>query len=148
MLPIVLITCGKGVERAKGLTMNSLLKIGLMSTWLLMCGQLAATELDEFSVLMLGPLDGRAVVKLPDGKMQVIGNGQTLPGTQAIVKQILNDRLVLEETVAGDTPEVQSVWLYKAAHAGETSRVQRLQKTPPSRALQKLTVVKELEKDK
>ena len=135
------------MDRAKGLTMSSLLKIGFLSSLLLLSSQLTATELDEFSVLILGPLDGRAVLKLPDGKMQVIGNGDTLPGTRAIVKQILSDRLVVEETVGSETQEAQTVWLYKAAGPGETSRVKRLQRTPPPQTMPKLTIVKEVEKD-
>lgn len=127
--------------------MGKLLKLGLLFSLLFISSQLIAAELDEFSVLILGPLDGRAVVKLPDGKMQVIGKGENLPGTQATVKQILKDRLVLEDKVKGDTPELQTVWLYKAASPGEKSRVQRLQRTPPPQTLPKLRVSTELKQD-
>ena len=124
--------------------MKSMLKVGLLSSLLFASSQITATELDEFSVLVLGPLDGRAVVKLPNGKMQVVGNGETLPGTQATVKQILSDRLVVEEAVGDDVREAQTVWLYKAAGPGEPSRVKRLQITPPPKTLPKLTITKDL----
>jgi hypothetical protein len=32
----------------------------------------AADKLDELTVMALGPVDGRAVVKMADGKMQVL----------------------------------------------------------------------------
>jgi hypothetical protein len=108
MSPVVLIDSDKGTVRAKGKIMTNMLKIGLLSTLLIICSQLTATELDEFSVLILGPLDGRAVVKLPGGKMQVVGNGETLPGTQATVKQILSDR----PSGIGETPVTDAVWEY------------------------------------
>jgi len=113
-------------------------------------GQVAATELNEFSVLMLGPLDGKAVVKLPDGKMKVIGMSETLPGTQAVVKQILSDRLVVEERGSGNgnTSAAQTVWLYKVANPGDKSRVQRLHRTPPPQDMPSITVNTELKKDK
>jgi len=130
--------------------MISLLKYGLLFSLLFTGSQLTATELNEFSVLMLGPLDGKAVVKLPDGKMKVIGMSETLPGTQAVVKQILSDRLVVEDRVSGDadTPATQTVWLYKVANPGEKSRVQRLQRTPPPQEIPSITAAMELNKDK
>ncbi|MCU7866497.1 MAG: hypothetical protein KZQ92_21300 [Candidatus Thiodiazotropha sp. (ex Lucinoma borealis)] len=127
--------------------MNKLLKIGLLYLLLIVSSQTTATELEEFSVLILGPMDGKAVLKLPDGKMQVVGNGQTLPGTQATVKQILNDRLVVEDVQAGDPPSVQTVWLYKAASPSEKSRVKRLVKKLPPQTPPKLNIVKALKKD-
>lgn len=127
--------------------MKKLLKIGLLCSLLLVCGQGIAAALEDFSVLILGPLDGRAVIKLPDGKMQVVGTGQTLPGTQATVKQILSDRLVVEDLLEGDPPAAQTVWLYKAANPGEKSRVQRLHKTPPAQSLPDLKIGKKLKQD-
>jgi len=47
--------------------------------------------LDDITIMALGALDGRAVVKTSDGKMQVLKLGDTIPGTTAIVTQILNE---------------------------------------------------------
>ncbi len=127
--------------------MNRLLKIGSLLSLLFVCSQLTATELEEFTVLILGPMDGKAVLKLPDGKMQVVGNGQTLPGTQASVKQILNDRLVVEDVQEGDPPSVQTVWLYKAASPSEKSRVKRLVKKLPPQKPPKLNIVTGIDMD-
>lgn len=102
---------------------------------LLIVGQAAASpgNLEAVTVMALGPLDGRAVVKLPDGKMQVLGLGDTVPGTGAIVVQVLPDKLVVEETIQqpGEPPVAQTVWIYKPSTAGEKSRFQRLDRRGP-----------------
>ena len=51
--------------------------------------------------MALGAVDGRAVVKTADGKMQVVKVGDTIPGTQSVVSQVLNDKLIVEHTVVG-----------------------------------------------
>lgn len=138
---------GIGVVCGKGNEMKKLFKKGSLLFSLCLSSLTVATELEEFSVLILGPMDGKAVLKLPDGKMQVVGNGDTLPSTQATVKQILNDRLVVEDVQQGDPPSVQTVWLYKAASPSEKSRVKRLQKTHPPHTMRTLNVVTELKQD-
>jgi hypothetical protein len=127
--------------------MKKLLKKGSLFFLLCFSSLTTAAELEEFSVLVLGPMDGKAVLKLPDGKMQVVGNGQTLPGTRATVKQILSDRLVVEDVQQGDPPSVQTVWLYKAASPSEKSRVQRLQKIHPPQTTPTLSIATELKQD-
>ena len=93
-----------------------------------------AATLEELNVMALGPLDGRAVVKSADGKMQVLKIGDTIPGTQATVKQVLTDRLVVEETIDKDGRTVkQTVWIYKPTKPGGKSRVQRLDREGPPR---------------
>ena len=84
--------------------------------------------LEQLTVMALGPLDGRAVVKLPNGKMKVLKIGETIPGTQATVQQVLSDKLVVEEIIKkkGSPPVKQTVWIHKASKPGAPSRVQRL----------------------
>jgi hypothetical protein len=125
--------------------MNGFKKIGFLCSLLFVFSQLDAAELEDFSVLILGPMDGRVVLKLPGGKMQVVSNGQILPGTRATVKQILNDRLVVEDVQDGDPPSVQTVWLYKAASPREKSRIKRLTRTLPPQTPPKLNFVKKIE---
>ncbi|MCG7963062.1 MAG: hypothetical protein N0E54_10220 [Candidatus Thiodiazotropha taylori] len=127
--------------------MYKLLNVGVLYLLLIVSGHATAAELEDFSVLILGPMDGKAVLRLPDGKMQVVGNGQSLPGTQATVKQILKDRLVVEDLQAGDPPSVQTVWIYKAASPSEKSRVKRLQKTHPPYVTPILNTVTEVNKE-
>ena len=85
--------------------------------------------LEDVTVMALGSLDGRAVVKTKDGKMKVLKVGDTVPTSKAVVKQILNDRLVVEEMVAKDKDKYkETVWIYKPSKAGGKSRIQRLSK--------------------
>ena len=56
-------------------------------------------SVDDITVIALGALDGRAVVKTTDGKMKVLKVGDEVPGSTAILKQILNDHLVVAEVV-------------------------------------------------
>ena len=98
---------------------------------------LAGTNKIEVSLMALGPADGRAVVALPDGKMQVLKVGDTVPGSEAIVMQVLHDKLVVEETIEkpGEAPVKQMAWLYKSGKAGVKSRVQRLDQIGPEKEL-------------
>lgn len=92
-------------------------------------------NLEKVSVMALGPADGRAVVSLTGGKMQVLMVGDTVPDTNAIVVQVLHDKLVVEETIekAGDPPVKQMAWLYKSGKTGEKSRIQRLDQVGPDK---------------
>lgn len=96
----------------------------------------SAASLEDVTVMALGPVDGRAVVKTPDGKMQVLKLGDTVPGTQAVVTQVLTDKLVVEETLEkGGQTSKQTVWISKPKKAGEKPQVQRLDREGPPPAL-------------
>jgi len=76
--------------------------------------------------MALGALDGRAVVKTADNKMHVLKLGDTLPGTKAVITQILGDKLVVEDAVDADgVARQQTVWISKGGADGK-SVVQRL----------------------
>lgn len=96
----------------------------------------AATDIADVSVFALGPLDGRAVFRFPDGKMMVLKLGDPLDGTRARLVQVLSDRAVLEDIreAPGQPPVRELVWLYKADAQGR-SLVQRFtpQAPPPTR---------------
>jgi hypothetical protein len=97
-----------------------------------------AARLEELTVMALGAVDGRAVVKLADGKMQVLKTGDGIPGTQAVITQVLADRLIVEETTVGadKQPHKQTVWISRPAEPGGRSTVQRLQvEAPPPQPL-------------
>ncbi|MDX1430941.1 MAG: type II secretion system protein N [Gammaproteobacteria bacterium] len=104
----------------------------LLIACLLGAGPASASDLSRFSVLALGPLDGRAVVKSPGGKLEVLRLGDRLEGTQATLVQVLPDRAVLEDVlvVADRAPVRELVWMYKAGADGR-SVIQRLSPTPP-----------------
>lgn len=97
-----------------------------------------AARLEELTVMALGAVDGRAVVKLADGKMQVLKTGDEIPGTKAVITQVLADRLIVEETSVGADKEArkQTVWISRPAEPGGRSTVQRLQaEAPPPQPL-------------
>ena len=92
--------------------------------------------LEDISVMALGSLDGRAVIKTKDGKMKVLKVGDTVPTSKAIVKQILNDRLVVEEIIGKKgSKQKQTVWIYKPGKVGGKTRLQRLNKKAPENKL-------------
>ena len=77
--------------------------------------------------MALGALDGRAVLKGAGGKLQVVKVGDTIPGTHAVVSQVLADK----------TPKPQTVWISKATQPGGKSAVQRMDsEAPPPKIIQ------------
>ena len=87
-------------------------------------GAPAVTDsLDSLSIMALGALDGRAVIKTPDNKMQVLKLGDVIPGTQATVSQILADKLIVDDVV--ETGLHQTVWITKGGADGKVI-VQRM----------------------
>jgi len=97
----------------------------------LVWGSQASAALEDLTVMALGALDGRAVVKTADGKMQVLKLGDAVPDSKAVVKQVLTDRLVVEDVIDGKPPRRETVWLYKAK--GGKSRIQRLDAQGPAK---------------
>jgi len=82
-----------------------------------------ADPFDSLSIMALGALDGRAVVKTADNKMHVLKLGDVIPGTQATVSQILGDKLVVEDVVENGLK--QTVWITKGGADGKVT-VQRM----------------------
>ncbi|MDD2893355.1 MAG: hypothetical protein PHF20_05440 [Halothiobacillaceae bacterium] len=99
--------------------------------------------MENFSIMALGALDGRAVVKSVDGKMHVLKVGDTLPGTQATVLQVLADKLVVEESVGKEgQPKVkQTAWIFKSDKPGGVSAVQRFDTQGPAPVRREVTVM-------
>ena len=102
------------------------------------------TKLENLTIMAVGPMDGRAVVKGADGKLKVLKLGDTLPGTSAKLTQVLADKLVVEETVGkkGQPPVKQTVWIYKPSKPGAKTRVQRFDANGPPPKIQKIKVAK------
>jgi hypothetical protein len=93
----------------------------------------AGGALERLTVVALAPMAGRAVIKLPDGEMQVVQPGDQLPGDAVTVVQVLTDKLVVEERlIPGRTLAFKRLaWVYPAPVSGGYSRVVRLQQNPP-----------------
>jgi type II secretory pathway component PulC len=71
----------------------------------------ATTELDKISLLAIGVTDNRAVLLLSDKRMVMLKTGDSLPGMTVTLTKIMADKVVLEETRAGNK---QVVWMHKA----------------------------------
>ncbi|MDH3599208.1 MAG: hypothetical protein OEU26_06160 [Candidatus Tectomicrobia bacterium] len=93
----------------------------------------AGGELERLTVVALAPVDGRAVIKLPDGEMQVVQPGDQLLGDAITVVQVLTDKLVVEEHLnPRGTPALKRLaWVYQAPVNGGYSHVVRLQQQAP-----------------
>ncbi len=91
-------------------------------------------RLTHLSVIALAPLDGRAVLRGPDAILQLIQQGDQLPGTQATLLQVLPDKLIVEDQITEPkTPlKTQIVWIYRAPTDGGRSRILRLKKNLPT----------------
>jgi hypothetical protein len=95
---------------------------------LLMLPSLAFAETDYSGYLLkvLEPLDQRIVVKLPNNKMQVLKIDDQLGDSQAVVKEIFAEKIILEElttTPSGDKVK-QKVIMHKARNG--RSRIERM----------------------
>jgi hypothetical protein len=96
-------------------------------------------RLEDLTVMAVGALDGRAVLKGADGKLQVVKVGDTIPGTHAVLSQVLADKIVVKDTVVGadKAPKTQTVWISKPTQAGGKSSVQRIDsEAPPARVIE------------
>lgn len=94
------------------------------------------SDLENVAVLALGPADGRVVVSQEEGGMEVLKVGDTLPGTNAVIVQVLHDKLVVEDTLEkeGEPPVKQIVWIFNAKKNEENMRIQRFNKVEPEKA--------------
>ena len=125
----------------------------LGSIWLCVVSVAAladATKLEDLTIMAVGPMDGRAVVKGADGKLKVLKLGDTLPGTNAKLTQVLADKLVVEETVGkkGQPPVKQTAWIYKPSKPGAKTRVQRFDTQGPPPKLHQVKVAKPVKMEK
>jgi hypothetical protein len=93
----------------------------------------AGGELERLTVVALAPMDSRAVIKLPDGEIQVVQPGDQVLGDAITVVQVLTDKLVVEERLnPSATPALKRLaWVYQAPVSGGYSRVVRLRQEVP-----------------
>jgi hypothetical protein len=105
---------------------NFMVLIGLVFSLTLFVGHSFAAGLEKIQFLKIAPQEQKAVVKMPDGKLQLVGVGQELVPNIKII-EIAEGRVVLEE--AGEHgPETVIVRL-----DGKFQRIERLrqQGEPP-----------------
>lgn len=90
--------------------------------------------LDDLTLVAASVADARAVIRTADGNMRVIKAGDRLPGSDAVVTEVLRNRVVAEETVQGTPPTKQLVWISRDGTG--RSRVQRLHREPPEKSIE------------
>jgi hypothetical protein len=84
-------------------------------------------ELDKLRLLALSVQDKQAVLLFPDKKMLTLAPGDALPATRAVLRQILSDKIVLDE---GSGADKQLVWLH-LSHGAQAGKVERFGLTKP-----------------
>lgn len=62
---------------------------------LLVVSQSLAAELEKYQFLKVAPQEQKAVMKTPDGQLQLVGVGETIAGAKVV--EIAEGRVVLEE---------------------------------------------------
>ena len=87
---------------------------------------LAETDYSGYLLKLLEPLDQRIVVKLPNNKMQVLKIDDQLGESNAVVKEIFAEKIVLEELTTSQSGEriKQKVIMHKAKNG--RSRIERM----------------------
>jgi hypothetical protein len=85
--------------------------------------------LDALIPMALSPAEGIAVVRYPDRHMRTMRVGEEMGATRARLRQVLPDRLVLEES--SESGGKQIVWLFRPQQAGDPAVVQRVSGTAP-----------------
>lgn len=102
-----------------------------------------AEPLENLALLALSPVDGQAVLQLPNHKMQVLKVGESIDGTRITLRQVLNDKAIFQEVVHQNQQDrIETVWLHKAQNGA--SRIERINTVPP--AAPERVVYKTLEK--
>ncbi|MGL6161371.1 hypothetical protein [Microbulbifer sp.] len=103
---------------------------------LLFCTSTLAEDrqlLQGIRVITTAVADKKAVIKLPQEKVRLVAPGDSLVEGRYTVRQILGNRLVLQEQgSAGKAGDL--LWVY-VSREGEASRIQRLSSRPSATAL-------------
>jgi hypothetical protein len=103
----------------------------LLSVLILWTGASAftpAVPLEEITILVLAPVEGRAVLKLPGGELVRLAVGDAVPGSEAVVRSVLPDKLVVEQVSRGQT---RTVWMIPGG-ADAATRLRVLDPRPPA----------------
>ena len=94
-----------------------------------------AQKIEDFSVITLSPIDERVVIKDHKGKMKILKAGDKLPGVEATLIKVSEEKIVLREVVKkGEIKAKEEVWVYKAVEG--KSRVKRISLTPSEKELE------------
>ncbi|MCH9651393.1 MAG: hypothetical protein K0U98_24415 [Deltaproteobacteria bacterium] len=85
----------------------------------------------EGDLVALEPVAGHGVIRLPGGELKLLEEEDVLPGTEIVVEEVLEDRLVLLEELPGETPRSRKLWWFVIEEGEVRSRIQVLDPLPP-----------------
>lgn len=71
---------------------------------------------------------GLAVVQVDGGPLRAVHVGEKLEGTQAVLKEVLADRIVVSQVEAGR--QVQIYWVYKSTTASAAPKIIKISEQP------------------
>lgn len=84
-------------------------------------------ELESITVIDLRPDRDIALVLLDSGKKQLLKVGDTIPGTNSEVVQVLPDKMIVEAVVSDEELHgKQTVFIYRSETPGGKSKVQQV----------------------
>lgn len=86
----------------------------------------------EGDLVALEPVAGHGVIRMPGGELKLLEEEDVLPGTEIVVEEVLEDRLVLLEELAGEPPRSRKMWWFVLEEGEGRSRLQVLDPLPPA----------------
>jgi hypothetical protein len=86
--------------------------------------------LEDVEVILLDAADQRAVLRVGDRPLIVVGPDDEIPGTSATVLSVAADKLVVQ-TVTPDPPMRVTAWIHREGGHGKGPRVQYLDPRVP-----------------
>lgn len=86
-------------------------------------GGVDAITLDSIKLLALSATDGTAVLVFQTKKTTTVRVGETIPGTLAVVTQVLPDKIILDDARSA-TLGRQIIWMHKS-NGASSSKIER-----------------------
>jgi hypothetical protein len=84
------------MEKENTMSMRINFMLAVVFALLLFAGHSLAADLEKFQLLKISPQEQKAVVKAPEGALQLVGIGDVIAGDAKIV-EIVEGRVVLEQ---------------------------------------------------
>lgn len=92
---------------------------------LLLVGGIASAfeELTSIVLLATDAAEGKAVLQVADGPLQVVAPGDPIERSDAIVEKVLEDRVVVRESASGTSTSRRLAWIYLRGPTAKASRI-------------------------
>lgn len=89
----------------------------------------SAVDIERIKVMGVNPHAGQAVIKFEDNKMQVVNVGDVIGDTEALLIQVLPDKLICNQPSSNNKSISDELWIYRVKGATEFSKIERFEKT-------------------